>query len=80
MVCNFFFSLYKKCFHKKNCFLKKIFNGFVKNISVMENFISEIKKMKIFVLPCTSNEDYPRKHNSEDNWKLLKNMTKALYT
>ena len=52
----------------------------MKNISVMENFISEIKKMKIFVLPCTSNEDYPRKHNSEVNWKLLKNMTKALYT
>ena len=46
----------------------------------MENFISEIKKMKTFVLPCTSNEDYPRKHNSEENWKLLKNMTKALYT
>ena len=36
--------------------------------------------MKIFVLPCTSNEDYSRKHNSKKNWKLLKTMTKVLYT
>ena len=46
----------------------------------MVNFISEIKKMKIFILPCPSNEDSPRKHNSEENWKLLKNMKKVLYT
>ena len=36
--------------------------------------------MKISILLCASNEEYPRKHNSEENWKLLKNMTKVLYT
>ena len=36
--------------------------------------------MRIFILLCDSNEDSPRKHNSEENWKLIKNMTKGLYT
>ena len=36
--------------------------------------------MKISILLCASNEESPRKHNSEENWKLLKNMTKVLYT
>ena len=35
--------------------------------------------MKIFFMFSTSNEDSPRKHNSEENRKLLKNMTKILY-
>ena len=36
--------------------------------------------MKISILLRASNEESPRKHNSEENWKLLKNMTKVLYT
>ena len=43
-------------------------------------FISEILKMKIFILLCASNDDSPRNHNSEENWKLLKKMAKVLYT
>ena len=39
----------------------------------MVNFVSEIKKKKNLILPCGSNEDFPRIHNSEENWKLLKN-------
>ena len=40
----------------------------------MVNFVSEIKKKKNLILPCGSNEDFPRIHNSEENWKLLKNI------
>ena len=36
--------------------------------------------MKIFILLSASNGDSPRKNNSEENWKLLKNMTKIFYT
>ena len=42
------------------------------------NFISEIKKKKIFILPYAWNEDFPRRHISEGNWKLLNNMTIVL--
>ena len=46
----------------------------------MVNFVSEIKKKKIFILPCALNENSPRKHNSEENWKLLKNIKIFLHT
>ena len=42
--------------------------------------VNLLVKLKIFILLCASNEDSPRKHNSEKNWKPLKNMTKVLYT
>ena len=39
----------------------------------MVNFVTETKTktQKNLILPCASNEDFPRTHNSEESWKIL---------
>ena len=35
--------------------------------------------VNVIDLPCASNQDSPRKHTFEENWKLLLNMTIGLH-